>query len=185
MKKILLGGLVGGLIFFAFQSLLWMSGFHNDFYRQTANSKAILDVLSTNLTDDGLYMLPSANPNSPTKEKDQEEIMTYNYGQPWAMIFYHQRMEGMSMSHLLIGLLYALLSGILVAFVLYSGTFDRFFYRFAVSMCFSFFGLIQGSLDEMNWFSYPWHYIKAEIIDLIFGWTLTSLWLAWYLYKSK
>lgn len=184
MKKIAIGGLVAGFIYFAFQSIMWMGGFHNDFSQYTSNSKAILDVLDQNLAGDGLYMIPCADPNSPMKEKDEEALMTANLGKPWAMIFYHQRMDGMSASYLLLGLLYALLSGFLVAFVLSFGAFEKYSMRFAVSICFALFALFQGILDDMNWFSFPWHYIKAEMIDLLLGWTLSSFWLAWYFSKS-
>lgn len=185
MKRIAIGGLVAGLIYFAFQSIMWMGGFHKDFSKLTANSKTVLDVLDNHLTEDGLYMLPSADPNSPTKEKDEEELMTNNLGKPWAMIFYHKQMDGMSASYLVLGLLYALLSGILVSFVLNFSAFELFTLRFTVSMCFALFALFQGILDDMNWFSFPWHYIKAEIIDLLLGWTFSSLWLAWYFNNSK
>ncbi len=184
MKKVLLGGAFGGFIFFMIQSLFWMGGFHNDFSTGTAQSKPILDVLSSTLHEDGLYLLPCADPNSPDRKKEEESLMTANVGRPWAMIFYHKSMNDLTASYILIGLLYALLSGMLTAFVLNFGNFNKAKHIFIVSMCFAIFTLIQGSLDEMNWFDFPWSYIKAEVLDMLVGWTLVSLWFSWYFNKN-
>ena len=187
MKKIVIGSIVAGFIYFALQSIMWMGGFRNDFSQYTSNSKVILDVLNQNLTGDELYIIPLYNQNIPTKEKEkEEELMTEKLGKPRAMIFYHQQMDGMSVSYLPHGLPYEQLSGILVAFVLYFDAYEKYSIRFAVSSCFTLIGLFQGIKDYMNWYSFLWHYIKTEMIDQLLGWALSSLfWFAWYFNKSN
>lgn len=81
------------------------------------------------------------------------------------------------------GLLYSLIACFIASFVLFQGNFETFSGRFWVAMSFSLFTLSQGVFDDMNWWSYPWNFVKAEVIDLVLGWGVTSVWLAWYVKK--
>ncbi|QBZ97810.1 hypothetical protein [Flavobacterium sangjuense] len=184
MKKVVIGSLVGALIFFVFQTIMWMGGFHNDFSIYTPNQGAIMQTLNTNLTQDGVYYMPSADWNAPNSEAETEKIMNESVGKPWAMVFYHTKMNAMDSSQMAKGFLYSLLACLLVAFVLYSGSYPTFGKRFAVSMCFSLFVLLECTFTEMNWWDFPWHYVKSTVYDMIIGWALVSLWFAWYV-KEK
>jgi len=183
MKKILIGTLVGGIIYFMMQSLMWMSGIHNDFSSYTKNHEAILNCLNQNLTEDGLYMMPTVDPASPTAEEDSEKLHKEMEGKPWAFVFYHKSMDGGMTKMMLTGLLWSLIAALIASFVLFHGGFETFYTRFLVSMSFALFCLSQGVLDDMNWWAYPWNFVKAEVIDIVVGWGVCSVWLAWYLKK--
>jgi hypothetical protein len=185
MKKIIISTLVGTVIFFAFQTIMWMGGIHSDFRSYSPNQTPIMDALNANLKEEGLYMLPMVDPASPTKKEDEEKIWNENSGKSWAMIFYHPSMSGMSMSYILIGILYSLIGCLVTAMIIFHGNFPTFTSRFYVSMGLSIFALCQGVLDEMNWWSYPWSFIRPQVIDLIIGWGICSLWFAWYLKKGE
>jgi hypothetical protein len=159
------------------QDYLWQSNLF------TPNQDVILQNLSENLTSDGLYYLPSTAPESPEHEKEHQERMKANVGKPWVMIFYHKAMENMSPVYILRGLLYTLISCLLVSLILFYGNFTTFTLRLLVSMAFALFALTQGVLDELNWWSYPWSFIKPQVIDLTLGWGLCSVWLGWYVHK--
>ena len=183
MKKIIIGSLVGAIIFYALQFIMWEGGLHGDFRSYTPNQAAVMDALSQNLKEDGLYMVPMVDPASPTKEAEEEKMWKDNVGKPWTMIFYHKSQDEMSMSYMLIGFLYSLIACLIAALLLHYGNFATFNSRFLVAMAFSIFTLSQGVLDDMNWWSYPWSFVKPEIIDLTIGWGICSLWLAWYFKK--
>jgi hypothetical protein len=51
-------------------------------------------------------------------------------------------------------------------------------------MSFAVFTLAQGVLSNMNWWSFPWGFIKPQVFDLVIGWGLCSAWLGWYV-RSK
>jgi hypothetical protein len=36
----------------------------------------------------------------------------------------------------------------------------------------------------MSWWSYPWSWISTQIIDIVVGWGLCSVWLGFYV-KGK
>ena len=58
MKRIIIGTLVGTVIYFVYQSVMWVGGFHQDFNTYTARQDTILQVLNRTLKADGLYMMP-------------------------------------------------------------------------------------------------------------------------------
>jgi hypothetical protein len=182
MKKILIGTIVGTIIFFAYQGIMW-NMVHKGFASYTPNQDAILNNLNQNLTQDGVYFLPWVDPADPDMKKKHEAQMEQNMGRPWAMVFYHTKMEYTG-AYVAKGVLYSFLACLIVCLVLYNGMFSSFGSRFLVSMCFALFTLVQGVLDDMNWWSYPWNFVKPEVIDLILGWGITSLWLAWFVKRK-
>jgi hypothetical protein len=185
MKKIIIGSVTGAIIYFAFQSVMWMGGFHRDFYTYAASQDTVLKVLSANLPQEGMYMMPMADPKSPDFKSRQEKMEKMMPGNPWAMVFYHPRMKDFSAGYLLIGILYALVAAFIASVVLYCGRFPGFWSRFFVSMAFAVFALAQGVLDDMNWWSFPWGFIKPQVMDLILGWGLVSVWLAWLVKRKE
>jgi hypothetical protein len=180
MKKAIIGAVVGAIIYFVFETVMWMGGFHNDFSMYSPNQAAIMQNLNANLSQDGAYMMPSVDPAAPDAEAQNEKIMTEGVGKPWVMVFYHTKMKGMEPGFMVTGFLYMLLACFIVAFILHSGTFNTFGKRFTVSMGFSLFALLQCTFAQMNWWEFPWHFVKSTVIDLIFGWGIVSVWLASY-----
>jgi hypothetical protein len=177
MKKMIIGSLVGTLIFFTFQSLLWIGGFHNDFSIYSPNQVPVMNALSQNLSEDGVYMMPSADPKSQTLKQDEEKIMKEGTGKPWAMIFYHKSDNFSWWSRIIRDIFYTLISSLIVCLVLSYGSFQTFTLRFLVAIGFAVFTICQGVLDDI----FPWSFVKASVIDLTFAWGLTSIWLAWYM----
>jgi hypothetical protein len=182
MKKIIIGALVATIIYFGWQTCMWMSGAHNDFSRYTPKQDSILTMLSSNLSEEGAYFMPYADPQVERSHEEQEAMMKEKLGKPWAMIFYHPSMKGEG-SGIIMGLIYNFFASWMVCMILYHGGFNSFGMRFLVSMTFAVFAMIQGIGQEMNWWSFPWHFEKAAFIDLIAGWLLASVWLAWFVRK--
>lgn len=184
MKKITIGTIVATIIYFAFQSIMWMSGFHKDFYTYTPKQDTVMHVLAASLPAEGMYMMPMADPKSPDFRVQQDKLEKTMIGNPWTMIFYHPKMKDFSASYLLIGILYSLIAALIAAVVLYYTKFPLFCQRFFLSMAFVVFTLAQGVLGYTNWWSFPWSFIKPQVFDLVVGWILCSVWLAWFI-KTK
>jgi hypothetical protein len=184
MKKIIIGTIVGTIIYFGYQSVMWMGGFHKDFYTYAAKQDTVIKALSENLPAEGLYMMPMSDPKSPDFKAKQEKLEKTMVGNPWAMVFYHPAMSAFSASNLLKGIMHALIGALIVALVLYFGKFSGFWRRFFVSMAFAVFTLAMAVFSEMNWWSFPWSFVKPSVMDLLIGWGLCSVWLAWFV-KAK
>ena len=180
MKKVIIGAIVGAIIYFGFQTTMWVGGFPKDFYPYSARQDTILACLSQNLPQEGLYMMPMADQTRPDFKDRQAELEKTMVGNPWAMVFYHPKMAAFSVSTLLLGVLYAFVAAFIAAFVMYMGKFPCFWSRFTVSMLFAVFTLAQGVLCDMNWWEFPWSFVKPQVIDLAIGWGLCSLWLGWF-----
>lgn len=185
MKKIIIGTLVGTIIYFGFQSVMWMGGFHKDFYNYAPRQDTVMKALTANLPGEGLYMMPMSDPKSPDFKTQQEKLEKKMVGNPWAMIFYHPKMNDFSVSYLLKGIMHALIGALLVSLVLYYSRFPGFLQRFLVSMAFAVFTLVLSTFSNMNWWSFPWSFVKTEVSDLVFGWGLCSVWLAWFVKVEK
>ena len=80
--------------------------------------------------------------------------------------------------------MHVLIGALLVSLVLYYSKFTGFWQRFMVSMAFAGFTLVMAVFSDMNWWSYPWSFIKPQVMDLVIGWGLCSVWLAWFV-KAK
>ena len=89
MKKWIIGSLVGAIIVFVWQFASWtFLPVHDKSMKYSANQEQIMTTLSANLTEDGMYMMPSA----PTK-KEQQDMMKSMEGKPWATVIYHKSMN--------------------------------------------------------------------------------------------
>jgi hypothetical protein len=180
MKRVIIGALVGTLIYFGYQTVMWMGGLHGDFSIHTPRQDTLMACLNENLVDEGLYWLPSVDPAAPNRMEAEEQLMKENQGKPWAMVFYHKSMMGFEPSYILMGLFYSIIACLIAAAVIYNGHFETFAGRFCVAMAVGVFTLSQGVLDDMNWFTLPWMWVRPEVIDLTVGWGACSLWLAGY-----
>lgn len=184
MKKIIIGTIVGAIIFFAYQSLAWVGGFHNDFSTYSAGQDAALQTMIDNHMSDGLHVLPEPDPAVFKDHKKAHEEMEKNVGKPWAMVFYHSSMHPEDPSMIMKGFLHSLLAVLLVTLVLYYGNFSSFGSRFLTGWAFGLFAIIQCTMSDMNWWGFPWSFAKAQLIDLTLGWGICCIWLAWYIKRA-
>lgn len=180
MKKVIIGTIVGAFIYFGYQAMMWLGGFHNDFTSYTPRQHQIMGYLSQNIISDGLYMMPYADPDVPDQKKERQTVHNENVGRPWAMIFYHNSMPGMAAGVIVKGLFYTLIACFIASLVLYYGGYSSFWARFGIAMAFAIFALMQGVFDNMTWWSFPWSFVKTKVIDLTLGWGICSIWLAMY-----
>jgi len=180
--RTLIASLVGMIIIFAFQALSWMLlPIHKNAFTYTKDQDAIMAVLAQNLHEDGMYHIPSAPPEASMAE--HEDFMKKMTGKPWAVINYHTSVSNGMSSQMIFGLVFDLLSILLVVMVLNRGAsiFNTFSSKLMLVMTFSIFLIITGPLMTWNWWGYPSNYVIGDVIDLFFSWLLCGLWLAWYL----
>lgn len=180
-KHWIIGSLVGAIIVFAWQSLSWMMlGVHDKQMKYTPAQNEIMTVLSANLTEEGLYALPSAATN-----KEKEAMMKDMEGKPWASIIYHKAYDtsmGMRIVRaflvdlfLVITLIYLFTRGGTVPIPrrIFSGA-------FAYGLAFFLGGEYMGRI----WFDLPWHMIMGNLIDNLAAWSLCGVWLAWWMNRK-
>jgi hypothetical protein len=177
MKKWLIGSLVGAIIVFVWQSLSWtVIGLHDRAMKYTPAQTEIMNVLSSNLSEEGLYMMPSA----PT-EKERMDQMKAMEGKPWASVIYHKEFRGDMVMPMVRGFLVDWFLVICVIYMLTrAGTpIPRrvISATFALGLAFFLWGPYTGHI----WFELPWTMITPDLVDSLVAWTACGAWLGWWL----
>ncbi len=183
MKRTLIAALVGGIIIFAWQAASWMVlQLHEDAYKYTPNEQAIIGSLSTNLSQEGAYMIPGFDPS--LSEDQKQKVMEGMGNKPWALVQYHPSRDNDNMAGAMIrGFLIAFLSVWIVAWLLKGiNGFGNIFFRCIII---GFLLWMFTWYNQHNWFSTPWSVIKPELIDHLVAWGLTGIWLGWWLNKRS
>ena len=91
MKKLIIGGLVGGIILFIWQFLSYgVFDLHYSQMAYTPEQEQIMDCIQASELKEGEYYMIRA----PKGDADtQESLMEERLGKPWAMIQYHDALE--------------------------------------------------------------------------------------------
>jgi len=179
MKKILIGGLVGGLILFVWQSLSWtVLGIHKSQTEYTPAQNELLQCFRDNNLAEGQYFVPNVNPDIPTDQ--HQKIMEGYIGKPWAQITYHKKMESSMGMNLFRGFIINFLSVALLCFLLLGD--NALSFKKVMTAC-----LIVGAISYMTepylysiWFQTN---TISDLLDAAVQWSLAGLFLAWYLPK--
>jgi hypothetical protein len=181
MKKYIIGSIAGGILVFGWQGLSWMViGVHDSQMKYHPSQKEIMDVISPNTPEDGLYMLPSA----PTK-KGQEAMMKEMEGKPWASIIYHKEYHADIAMRMIRAFLVDVFLVISLIYIFSRGGATPIPMRvFAGSVAFGLSLFLAGFYMGHVWFDLPWHMIKGDLIDNLVAWSLCGGWLGWWLNKK-
>jgi len=183
MKKWVIGSLVGGIIIFAWQFLSWsLLGIHKDAIKYHPAQDSIINFLSSTMTEDGSYRLPTVKPGTPQKE--HQEIMEKMEGKPWATIIYHKEAH-FSMSRPIIrGFLVDLFLVFTLIYILTRAGIPTPVRIFAGSVAVGLFTFFWGPYTAHNWFDLPMDMIMGDLIDAIAAWGFCGLWLGWWLNRN-
>jgi hypothetical protein len=180
MKKWIIGSLVGAIIVFAWQAASWMVlGIHKDSMKYTPAQSEILSNLSSNLKEDGAYMLPNAGPG-----EDHEKVKNDMEGKPWASVIYHSSFNTNMTMMMVRGFLVSFVLVLLLVIALSKGGMPGFSGFLTGSLCVGVLTFLWGPYMSHIWFDLPWHMIRGDIIDAIAAWGLCGAWLGWWMNKK-
>lgn len=178
MKKILIGGLVGGILLFAWQTISYaVANFHDKGQAYTSKQDTILQFLNNSGLEEGTYFIPRLqNENS---SEEMEKFMKEVDGKPWAQISYYKAWHmnmGMNMAR------GAIANVIIICFLVWiftkMGT-QSFSTYFVASLLVGIICFTNGPYTGHIW--YPKHDINAYFVDAIASWGLVGIWLGWWM----
>jgi len=181
MKKILIGGLVGGLILFIWQSLSWtMLNIHGSQTSYTPAQDKILDCIKANNLEEGEYFLPTVAPGTSTE--DEQSYMQESIGKPWATLTYHKAMQANFGLNMIRGLIINIISVGLLCFVLLGD--PTLTFKKVITACPAVAAICYMTEPYLFsiWFQ---NNTIPDLIDNLVQWTLAGLFLAWYLPAKK
>lgn len=189
MKKLIIGSLVGTIIIFVWSAMSWMVlPIHTQSFWYTPNQDSIMKNLSANLTETGAYMIPTVDNRTcgmfdAKYQEDVEKHMKECIGKPSAIVIYTSKNEAMNGSMFAFGFLFDFIA-VLCAVIILAAAGDKlhsFYQRWWMVMLIGVAIAMQGKLLDWNWMSFPWHFIRGSVIDIVVQWGLCGAWLAWYL----
>lgn len=184
MKKWLIGSFVGALLVFLWQFLSWtMLNIHKDAVKYHPAQDSIMSYLSSVMTEEGAYMLPTAKPGTPRKE--HQEMAKGMNGKPWASIIYHKEFHYDMAMPIIRGFLICLVLVFLLIYMLTRGGTPTAMRALGGSVAAGLFAFLLGPYTAHNWFDIPMSMVTADLIDAIVAWTLCGIWLGWWLNRGK
>jgi hypothetical protein len=182
MKKNIISTIVCTIILFGWQAISWMVlPFHSDTLKYTPNQDAIIEVLSANLSENGLYGVPGDDPSREQTMEEMEAGWNKMLNKPWALVLYHTAFEGMTATGMMGGIMLNLVAVVIGIILLNASRPEQrtFGSIFGIVMLLPAFCIFQAVLENANWWGFPWHFLKGTIFDLLIGWSLCGVYLAW------
>jgi hypothetical protein len=184
MKQILLGGIVGGLVFFIYLSIAWtVMPFHTMAFAPMDDSQPLMDSIAAHQLPSGLYSIPSITEHQTNPEATQARVMA---GPVVAfMVYYAEGQPAMNPMMFVKGLLLAL-GGAFIATIMMKLALpglNSYLHRVLIVTGFGVFAALIGPLTLGNWMMFPAGYVWAEVFDQIVGWTLAGLAIAAFIKK--
>ena len=181
MKKIILGGLIGGIILFIWSFLAWvLLPLHTPTLHGITNEDAVISALQQSLPDKAVYLFP----HSPGMNADQAAQNAWadkmKRGPTGLIVYNPAGSDPMMPGQMVVGLILNILSAMLVAWLLTRSTAlgSSYFGRVAFCGIFAIFATLFDYLTMWNWMGYPQDFTVALILDSFIAWLLSGLGIA-------
>ena len=179
MAKILLGGLVAGIIIFfwgfaAHEALpLGETGFH-DLPQEAPVSAVVKDTVK----EPGIYLLPGRAMMKSKSEEERKLVLEKAAKGPAGILILHpEGVETSMLKHLLPQFLTNVVCGILAAFLV-TQLRPGFVVRVLCVTLMGIFGFVMVCVPYWNWYDFPLDFTIAQAIEHTVGWFLAGIALA-------
>lgn len=178
----LIAAVVAGLLLMVWQTLSHTAlNLHTSQEQYTPAQDSILQVLSTHLTADGQYFLPTVPPGSSMEEYNA--LAEKSMGKPYASVLYHQKMDYSMTANLLRGLFTNIVLGFVLVWLLGKWKASSFASIFAGCLAIGLMAFCFYPYPGAIWYRTPGIWI--ELLDGLAAFGLAGLWLGWYLTRKK
>jgi hypothetical protein len=187
MKKILLPGILGGLVVFIWSAIAHMVLPIGEMGLKSIpqNEDAVLSAMKSSIQEPGLYFMPGMEMGrKPTDEENKAWQAKYEAG-PTALLVYHPAGEkAMSPGQLSRQLLFDVLGGLIAALII-SMTVASLGMRVVIAALMGLFAWLTVSVPHWNWYRFPAAFIIGEGLDGVIGYLLGGLVIAWLVQRAE
>ncbi len=183
MKKVLLPGILGGLLVFIWSAIAHMVLPIGGMGLKTilSTEDTVLKAMKENIQESGLYFMPG---HDLSRQPTEEEMKKYEQG-PTAFLVYHPTgVKAMSVGQLLRQLLFDLLAGLIAAFIVSLTVASLGMRALAVTLI-GLFAWLTVTAPHWNWYRFPAAFTIGEGIDGVIGWLLGGLLIAWLVQRAE
>jgi len=184
MKKILLAGVIGGIVLFVWGWLVWaVLPLHEGDFKTLGNEEAVVDVLRSSAAEHAVYAVPGKPQETTGMSTEQRKAMMDEWAKkhqrgPVALIVYSPTgTDPMMTAQMILGLLIMMITAAMAAWFLSRSTAAASGYIVRVIFCgmLGVFASFVVHLMYWNWFYFPLNYTTAMVADTIIGWLLAGL----------
>jgi hypothetical protein len=176
-RKILIGGLAGGMALFAWGIVSWeFFPWHERVTRSLPDEAGVVEALRGSGMDRGVYVIPGRPPASGSGPEAREDWERRIREGPVALLVY--RPGGVAPNRmfrpLTRGLLVAFLVSTLAAAALQRARIEPFAGRVGFVLGIGAFAWLVGPVTQWAWFQYPVEWIGSALLDAGVGWTIVA-----------
>jgi|GEM_PF-308738 len=187
MGRIITAGVVGALVYFIWGMLAWMAlPLHTPTMNELPQERAIADALRSQNLESGVYVTPFMKNSDDPGNPESEFSTNHNAGPIFSIIY---RKDGgapmppqMMMGGFVVDLLAALLAATLLSCM--GGCGKSYWKRVGFVAALGVFVALIGHVGYWNWMNFPLDYTIAMAIDVIVGWTLAGLAIAFFVHPK-
>ena len=175
MKKLIIGGLVGGIILFIWQFLSFgVFDLHYSQMAYTPLQDQIMECLEeTDLSQGEYYIIRAPKGDAAS----QETLMEERLGKPWAMIQYHDALEHNFGMNVIRAVVINFAAIFILAWVLLQ--FKDTSMKNALLLC---VGVGLTSYFTSSYMDTIWYQTNSlpDLVDAIVPWSIIGAWLGWW-----
>lgn len=179
--KVLLAGLLGGVVLFFWLGFWWMSGPGMSTMNEIPGGDALVQQLDRSGMESGVYYFP-AQPDDMGDKAAWERVTELAQRGP-TITFMAYQAEGydpMDMSSMLIGFILTVLAALCAAFIIAhtAAALPGYFQRVFTTTLFGAIIAFMGVMSTGTFFLYPREVMLNELANQLIGWTLAGLVIA-------
>jgi hypothetical protein len=180
-KKILLAGLVGGIVVFLVSAFFHMATSLAEYGIKTLpNENVALAVMRSSIPESGLYIFPGAGMSSrPSAAEQAAYLQKYKAGPTGILVFSRGGADFQFGKRLFIQFLLGLAGSLLLAWVLgITAGATTYGSRVLIALLASLFAAFVYAMPYWNWYNFPLDYTLAYVATWCASWIAAGLAMA-------
>jgi hypothetical protein len=181
MIRVLLGGVLGGVLVFAWGAVSWMAlSWHEATLKKFSNEDVVAVTLQAYAPEPGVYVLPNAGGGTTAEERTARMDEAHRKMAEGPIVFAAIQGPSQGMGKQMAqGLATQVLAAILVTWMVLKARAGSFGVRYARVLAFAAAASLVGVLPNWIWWGFATDYTLVNIADLLIGWALGGLVIAW------
>lgn len=180
-KKILLGGLVGGVVVFIVSAIFHMATSLGEYgFKVLPNEDAALSSMRTSIPESGLYLFPAADVTQGNSAANQTAYLAKYKSGPVGLLAYSKGGADLQFGKLLVNqFLFSLFGALFLAWILgITASATTYGSRVLIVLLASLFAGFIYALPYWNWYKFPLDYTVAYVGTWTVSWFLAGLAMA-------
>lgn len=176
-KKVLLGGLVGGVVVFVVSGIFHMATSLGEYgIKVLPREDATLSMMRSSISDSGLYLFPAADMSQGRSNANQEAYLAKYKAGPTGLLVYSPGGADLQFGKLLLNqFLFSLIAALLLAWILgITASATTYGSRVLIVFVASLFAGFIYALPYWNWYKFPLDYTIAYVGTWCASWLVAG-----------